>query len=186
MPPLAEALKLTYEDYLDFPEDGRRHEIIDGDHVVTPSPSTRHQAISMNLSFLIHSYLRQHPIGTLLAAPMDVVLSPVDVVQPDLVLITADRQELITAAHIAGAPDLVVEILSGSTRRRDEVAKRKLYARFGVREYWLVDPERETASVLRLDDDTASEVVLLSRAAGDHLATHLLPGLAIPLADIFA
>lgn len=186
MPPLAEALKLTYADYLDFPEDGRRHELVDGEHLMTPSPGTRHQEISMNLSFRIRAFLQDTPVGVLLAAPTDVVLSDVDVVQPDLLFVSDDRRELITDRCVAGAPDLVIEILSDATRRRDEVTKRKLYTRYGVREYWLVDPEPETVSVVRLDEPQPAAEQRLSRDAGDRLSSDLLPGLEISLADVFA
>jgi Uma2 family endonuclease len=185
MAPIAEALKLTYEDYLELPEDGNRHELIDGDHVMTPSPGTLHQRVSMNLSLLIGGFLGRHAVGTLLAAPIDVVLSELDVVQPDLVFVAAARSEIITQQHIAGAPDLVVEILSSTTRRRDEVTKRKLYARFGVREYWVVDPELERIRVLRKGVDELDETDVLSAEAGSSLATDLLPGLEIAVADVF-
>jgi Uma2 family endonuclease len=185
MPPLAEALKLTYDDYLDFPEDGRRHELLDGEHFMTPSPGTRHQAIVLNLALAIGNHLRREPAGRLLLAPIDVVLSNLDVVQPDLLFVSTARQSLVTERYVSGAPDLVAEVLSDTSRRRDEVTKRKLYARFGVREYWVVDPEIETVRVLHLAEDGYREAAMLSHEAGGVLSSDLLPALAIPLADIF-
>ncbi len=142
MRPSASDVRLTYDDFVLFPDDGKRHELIDGAHVVTPSPNTKHQAVAGNLHGLIWTYLRQRPVGRVFAAPLDVVFSEFDVVEPDLLFVSKARQaDVLTAAHVLGAPDLVVEIGSPSTRRRDETVKRRLYQRFGVSEYWVVDPE---------------------------------------------
>ncbi len=175
----------TYDDYLLFPEDGRRHEIIDGEHLVTPSPNTRHQAVSRNLLFAIESFLRRSLIGEIYDAPFDVVLSESDVVQPDLLVVLKERSGIITDKNVRGAPDLVVEIISETTRRTDEIIKRKLYERHGVREYWIVDPELETAKVYRLAGEGFSPAKLLSLEAGDSFTSPLLPSLSIPLAEIF-
>ncbi|MBI5379944.1 MAG: Uma2 family endonuclease [Nitrospirae bacterium] len=181
------SVKFTYEDYLLFTDDGKRHELIDGEHYMTPSPNEKHQRVSMNLSHLLSHYVKKNPKGRIYHAPFDVVLSDQDVVQPDLLFVSAARASLITEKCIQGAPDLVIEILSESTRKTDEIIKRKLYARHGVGEYWIVDPELETVKVYRRaasgDYVRAAE---LSRETGDTIATPLLPGLAIPLAEIFA
>ena len=126
--------RLTYDDYLHFPPDGKRHEIIDGEHYVTPAPSTRHQRISRRLVTAMDVYFRDHPLGEVLNAPLDVILSDFDVVQPDVVFVSNERTD-IAEDGIRGAPDLAIEILSPSSRRTDEVAKRKLFERVGVREY---------------------------------------------------
>jgi|GEM_PF-613165 len=144
-------LELTYEDYVHFPDDGRRHELIDGDHSATGSPNTRHQLISVNLARTLGGFVFDHDLGELFFAPFDVVLSPIDVVQPDLLSLRNEHLDRLTEAHLRGAPDLVVEIVSESTRGRDEVAKRHLYARHGVSEYWIVDPVTETVKVYRLE-----------------------------------
>jgi len=181
------ALKFTYDDYLLFPDDGKRHELLDGDHVMSPAPTTKHQKISGNLFWLVETYLRRTKIGRLFSAPTDVVLSDVDVVQPDLLFVSSARHAMITETHIHGAPDVVIEILSASSRKTDEIIKRKLYARHGIPEYWIVDPELETVTVYRL---TAAggyvRAAELSREAGDVLSTPLLPDLTLSLADIFA
>ena len=141
--------KLTYADYELFPDDDLRHEIINGEHYVTASPITRHQRISLSLLHLIQSYLDTHPIGELFSAPFDVVLSFSDVVVPDLIYLSKGRAHLLTEKNLQGAPDLVVEILSLSTRPRDEQLKRRLYERVGVEEYWLVDPDSDCVTIYR-------------------------------------
>src|SRR5882757_5633530 len=128
MPPLA-STKWTYEDLLLLPEDGLRHEIIDGEHYVNASPITRHQRISMRLIAEFVFYFREHPVGELFHAPFDVVFSQSDVVEPDLIFISNERREILTAKNIHGSPDLLVEILSDSNRKYDQVTKRALYER---------------------------------------------------------
>ncbi len=179
--------KLTYEDFLELPDDGRRHEIIDGEHFVTPSPVARHQRILGNLHYFIKAFLRQHDLGEVFLSPLDVLFSDFDIVEPDLIYLSRERWSVLTEANLRGAPDLVVEILSPSTRGRDEGIKRKLYERFGVSEYWIVDPETEAVEVLRQRGDEGFErVAELSRGSGEALSTPLLPGLEIPLEEIFS
>ena len=120
-------VKLTYDDFLLFPDDGMRHELIDGEHYVTPSPNTKHQRVSGNLYWLIRQYLEAHPIGEMFFAPFDVVLSRFDVVEPDLLYISRERAaQVLTSKNTQGAPDLVIEIASPGTRKRDETVKRRL------------------------------------------------------------
>jgi Uma2 family endonuclease len=175
--------KLTYEDYVLIPEDGQRHEILDGEHYVTPAPFIRHQLISSNLHSLLGPFIRKRRLGTLLAAPVDVILSPHDIAQPDLLFISNERAGIVTEKNVQGAPDLLVEILSKSTRRRDERLKLELYDRFGVLEYWMFDPDRKGARIYRRDDGRLRLVAELS--AANVLSSPLLPGLKIPLAAIF-
>ncbi|HEY7215146.1 MAG TPA: Uma2 family endonuclease [Thermoanaerobaculia bacterium] len=175
--------KLTYEDYVLFPEDGLRHEILDGEHYVTPAPFVRHQLISSNLHILLGSFIRRRRAGKLFSAPTDVILSPHDIAQPDLFFISNERIGIVTEPNVQGAPDLVIEILSKRTRRRDERLKLERYDRFEVREYWIVDPEHQGAKVYRRDDRGLRLVTELSIA--DAFTTPLLPGLEIPLAEIF-
>ena len=125
-------VKFTYEDLLNFPDDGKRHEIIDGEHFVTPSPNTKHQRIVSNLHFALVAYLRNTRVGEAFVSPFDVVFSDLNVVDPDLLYISRERAAILTAEHVGGAPDLVVEILSPRTRKTDELTKRKLYERFDV------------------------------------------------------
>lgn len=180
------ALKLTYDDYCLFPDDGRRHEVMDGKHFVSPAPSVRHQKLVVRLCFALKRLLVSAPLGEVLVAPLDVVLSETDVVQPDLVYVSRENQGIVAAANIQGTPDLVVEVISDSTRRRDEELKGKLYERFGVLEYCLVDPDAGRISVRRRTDGRFTSVAELSAAAGDTLSSPLLPGLVVPLRELFA
>jgi Uma2 family endonuclease len=182
----AEVVKVTYADLVELPDDGKRHELFDGEHTMTPAPTPRHQRVTGRIFAAIHAFLLDHPLGEVFAAPVDVVLSEVDVVQPDVVFVSAPRAGMVTEHNLAGPPDLLVEVLSAGSRRRDEVVKRQVYARFGVREYWVVDPELETVRVLALTGASYREVTLLSGEARDALTTDLLPGLAIPVARLFA
>jgi Uma2 family endonuclease len=185
--PMHPAVKLTYDDYLLFPDDGKRHELIDGEHFVTPSPSTRHQRISGNLYFLIRNWLEEHPVGQLFYAPLDVIFSNFDVVEPDLLYMSNERAaQIATGQHVQGVPELVIEIASPGTRKRDETIKRRLYERFGVTEYWVVDPDLDAVRVYRRSGDHFGRPIELSREAGDVLTTTLLPQLDLSLQRIFA
>lgn len=173
--------RLTYEDLLLFPDDGLRHELIDGVHYVTASPVTRHQRILRRLAVDIELWLRDHPTGEMFFAPIDVILTNFDVVVPDLIYISAERAEGLKEKGMFAAPDLAVEILSPSTRRRDELLKRRLYERTGVFEFWLIDPGRDTIKVYRRAGDEFICGAELSAGAEDVLTSRLFPGLAIAL-----
>jgi len=180
-------VKLTYDDFVLFPDDGQRHELIDGEHYVTPSPNIRHQQLLGRLHLLIGVWLQTHPIGEMFLSPLDVVFSDVDVVEPDLLFISRHRaSDIITPKHVRGAPDLVVEIGSPSTRKRDETIKRRLYERAGVVEYWVVDPDLDVIRVYRRTDAGFDRPVELATEPGDTLSTPLLPGLEVPLTRVFA
>jgi len=184
--PNPRGVKLTYDDFVLFPDDELRHELIDGEHYVTPSPNDKHQTLLGNLYLLIGLWLRSQPIGKVWLAPFDVVFSRSDVVEPDLLYISNERKaRILTAANVQGTPELVVEIGSPSTRRRDETVKRDLYERAGVSEYWFVDPERDVVRVYRRDRDRFARPVELSLEAADVLTTPLLQGLELPLSEIF-
>ena len=179
-------LKLTYEDFLLFPDDGKRHELVDGEHYVSPSPNTAHQRALGYLHLLIGSWLEAHPIGQIFLAPFDVVFSNFDIVEPDLLYCSNERAaEVLTPQHVRGVPELVVEIASPGTRARDETIKRRLYERSGVSEYWLVDPEIDVVRVYLRERERFGRAIELSREAGDVLTTSLLPGLEIPLSRVF-
>jgi Uma2 family endonuclease len=179
-------LKLTYEDYLYFPEDGRRHELINGEHYVTAAPNLKHQTAALNLSSDLRNFVRPRGLGRIWAAPTDVVLSEFDVVQPDVLFVSKARLHIAAGgAEIQGAPDLVVEILSPKTRRTDAITKRHLYEKYGVLEYWIVDPELETVEIYRLTGGTFRREADVSTEQEDILTTPLLPGLEIALTEIF-
>ncbi len=177
---------LTYDDLLALPDDGLRHELIDGEHFVSPAPSIKHQTVSMNLSLALGAFVKRHGSGRLFAAPCDVVFTPTDVVEPDLLFVSRERLAILTERNLEGAPDLVIEILSPSSRHRDEALKLRLYGRMGVGEYWIVDPLAEAVTVHRRHHGALRVTGELSAASGDVLTTPLLPGLAVPLAEVFA
>jgi Uma2 family endonuclease len=180
------ANKLTYDDFVRLPDDGMCHELVGGVHVVTPSPGRPHQQVSGDLFGMIWTYLQTNPIGELFHAPFDVVFSRVDVVEPDLLYLSNERaREVLTTTNVQGVPNLVVEILSSSTRERDESEKRRLYERSGVDEYWVVDPELGLVRIYRQDAAGFGAPVELSAAARDVLTTTLLPGLEVPLKRLF-
>ena len=186
MPPSARSdRRLTYDDFLLFPDDGLRHELIDGEHCVTPAPSLRHQDIVGRLYMALGNHLASHP-GRSFFAPLDVVFSLYDVVEPDLLFVASDQLEILTEKNVQGAPAIVVEVLSTGTRERDEHIKRQLFDRCGVREYWLVDPERNQVTVHRREDGRALRPGVPLTAA-DHvlLTTPLLPGFSLSIAELF-
>jgi Uma2 family endonuclease len=179
-------VKLTYKDFVRFPDDGLRHELIDGKHYVTPSPNMRHQEILGALHLLIGNWLEAHPIGRVFFAPFDVVFTNFDVVEPDLLYMSNARaNEALTPKHVRGVPELVVEIASPGTRKRDATIKRALYERMGVTEYWVIDPESEVVRVYRQSGDGFAPPVELSRDTNAVLTTALLAGLEMPLARLF-
>lgn len=186
MRPAAPGVKLTYNDFVQFPDDGKRHELIDGEHYVTPSPSTRHQKISGNLHWLLRSHLEQTRTGQLFYAPYDIVFSQFDVVEPDLMYFSHARAaEVLTPLHARGAPELIIEIGSKGTRKRDETIKRRLYERAGVSEYWVVDPAIDIIRVYRLTEGSYGRALEFSREAGDVLTSPLFHGLELPLDKVF-
>lgn len=176
-------VRFTYSDYCLLPED-KRYELIGGELYMAPAPLTRHQVILFNLLLLIGPFFRQRNIGRLLPAPVDVIFSDEDVLQPDLIFIAADRQGIVTERACEGAPDLVIEILSPSTAQRDRELKRKVYANYGSKEYWLVDPENYSVQVLRLGDVDFADCGIFQSGAG--FTTPLLPGLELLVSEVFA
>lgn len=182
----ASAKKLTYADLLSFPDDGVRHEIIDGVHYVTPSPRVSHQRVAGRIHVELATFFERTPIGESLIAPLDVVLSIHDVVEPDVLVVLDDRIDILTDVHIHGAPTIAIEVISPGTRRRDERLKRDLYERVGVVEYWLVYPERQAIRVARRDNHGCFETLPeMSAAEGQALTTPLLPGFALDLSTLF-
>ena len=175
--------KLTHDDYLQLPDDGRRHQIIDGVHHVSPSPTLQHQRIVGRLFADISAYIAgQVPApGEVLCAPLDVILSLHDVVQPDLLYVSRERFHIL-GDWVHGAPDLVVEVLSRSTRGIDAGVKFDAYERTGVAECWLVDPERPAVVMYRRDAAGQLSIASEAAGAGGRVSSPLLPGLTIDLA----
>lgn len=137
--------KLTYQDYVCFPDDGKQHEIIDGDHYMSPAPGTYHQAVSRRLQFQLYTQIERCGLGSVINAPVDVQLSEHDVVQPDLVVVLTGNR-IITPTKVKGVPEHLIEIVSPSTEQNDRVLKFSVYERAGVPEYWIVDPREHVLS----------------------------------------
>ena len=176
------ATKLTYHDYRNTPDD-ERWELLDGELVMAPSPTPAHQRISFRLSLVLHTFVDRMGLGEVIPAPLDVVLSETEVVQPDLLFVSSERAHIITTENIRGAPDLVVEILSPSTTSRDWRTKMDLYAQHGVREYWLVDPEAQRVWVMAGAEGELNEVANYGR--DDVLASPALAGFTVGLDQVF-
>ena len=174
------ALKLGYADYVLYPDDGKRHEIVDGDHYVNPTPSTYHQTVSKRLQHHLYTQVELAGLGLIFAAPVDVQLSDHDIVQPDLVVLVKDSKARVTLAKIIGPPDLLIEILSPSTVENDRHLKRRVYERSGTSEYWIVDPALPSVTQLVLRDGVYEEA-----SHGDELRPVILPGVVIPLPEIW-
>lgn len=172
--------KFTHADLLLMPNDDKRREIVDGELYVTPSPKFRHQAILTNILGAFLRYLEHHPIGRVIPAPMDVILSDLDVVEPDLLFVLNEHRDIFQD-WVRGAPDLVVEILSPTTASIDRGPKLKAYARFRVPQCWLVDPDRRSIEIYEF----APEGYRLSRTLGenDSVTSTLLPEFSLAVSQ---
>ena len=175
-------IKLTYDDYAKTPED-ERWELLDGELIMAAAPNMKHQSIQFKVGLQVGTFAKDGDIGWVFNPPTDVMLSDNDVVQPDLIFVSREREHIITDANIQGAPDLVVEILSPSTASRDWRDKLDLYERHGVAEYWLVDPVSEIVWVFRLVDGALAQVGMYGE--GDTLTSPLLEGFALDLGLVF-
>ncbi|MCR4419233.1 MAG: Uma2 family endonuclease [Clostridia bacterium] len=175
---------LTYEEYLLLPDDGRRHQLIGGEHFVTPAPTTVHQLFLGNLYMVLGGFVLKHQLGQVFFAPVDVVLSPRDVVQPDLIFLSNAHLDRVTKQNIQGAPDLVVEVVSEASRQIDRKLKRALYGQHDVLEYWMADPELRILEVYRRDAE--GRLVKVAELEDDAVLTSpLLPGLEILLKNLW-
>ncbi len=178
----SEKKKYTYEDYLKTP-DYERYELIEGDMLMTPSPATRHQRISRKLTVQLSIYVEKYNLGEIFVAPYDVYLNNENVVQPDIMFISKDRMNIIGEKNIQDAPDIVVEIISESNAYRDLVQKKKLYARFQVKEYWIVIPGEELIEIYTLKDNTY--MFYKTYTKNDILESPYLQDMRIELKSIF-
>ena len=181
--------KYTYADYAATPE-GERWELIDGAlYHMAAAPNTRHQTVSLFLGAPMDAYILPRRLGLLYRAPFALMLSETNTVEPDLLYVSAERRHIITARGCEGIPDLVVEILSPSNSANDLAVKRELYARYGIPEYWILDPVGETVLALTepvINDGIGEYTAEARHQIGDTLTTDRIPGLAIAVADIFA
>ena len=175
--------KLTYDEFRQLPDDGRRYELIHGEVHLTPSPATRHQCVSQNLSNSLGPFVIKNGVGEVWTAPLDVRLGDDTAVQPDLIFVSDARAKIILESYIDGAPDLVVEILLPSTAAHDRATKLALYAEAGVPEVWLLDPLARTVEVLKLQ---GKKYLVDAALAGDQkLSSSQFLGWELPLTDLF-
>jgi len=155
---------LTYEDYVALPNDGRRYEVHDGELSVTPAPGTRHQRVIGRLFRLLSDHVDAHQLGEVFVSPITVILADTTVVEPDLVYLDPSRAGLVNARGIEGAPTLAVEVISPSTPRIDRVTKLRVYARYRVPFYWIVDPQARTVEAFEHTED-GYRLVITARGA---------------------
>ena len=174
-------IKFTYEDYAHMSED-KRCELIEGEFFMTPSPITIHQRISKRIELALCKFVEGNNLGEIFHALFDIVLSDENVVQPDILFISKERSQIITEKNVQGSPDLVVEIISPATEHRDRVTKRKLYAKYDVREFWLVDPQSKTIEVMPAGKAGFKTVHIYQR--DEVLKSPLLEGIEIPLSEV--
>jgi len=174
--------KMTVEQLDALPDDGNRYELIEGDLFVTPAPRAKHQRVVMELASILHTYAKAHKLGVVLPAPTDVRLKLRDTrVQPDILFVSAERADVIGDQEVSGAPNLVVEVLSESTKRADLEEEREAYERAGIDEYWIIEPDQCWMLVYRFAESAQAREL----SGNDSVTTPLLPGLEIALRDIF-
>jgi len=180
-------IRFTYHDYKSLPEsETKRYELLDGELVMVPAPSSYHQSISKRIEFVLYQRLEKEGLGEVLDAPIDVVLGEGDdreVVQPDIIFISKERSQIIKEEEIEGAPDLVIEILSPATEKRDRAYKKSLYARYGVKEYWIVDPRNKVIELYKLGEEGFE--LQKEYKMGEILKSLLFQGLEIDLREVF-
>ena len=179
---IIEKKRYTYDDYLKTPDD-KRYELIEGELYMTPSPITNHQRISRKIEFLLEKFVTENELGEIFDAPYDVYFDDENVVQPDILFISKDRLNIIGDKNLQGAPDLVIEILSESNAYRDLIQKKKLYARHGVKEYWIVVPGEKTIDIHILKEKTYQLYKTLGQ--DDTLESQILKGFKMELKAIF-
>jgi len=174
---------LTYADYVTMPDDGRRYEILDGELAVTPSPGRRHQTIVGEIFSLLNGHVKAYSLGQVFVSPFDVILDDTSIVQPDIVYVATSRLGIVAERGVEGAPSLVIEVISPSTRQRDRNAKLQLYARHGVPHVWIIDPDARSADAYVL---RSGGYVMETRAAGEEsLRAEPFLDFAIPMAPLW-
>jgi Uma2 family endonuclease len=173
--------KLTVDDYLSLPEDGRQYQLIDGEFLMAPAPFRYHQRIALNLGSLLNLKLRESGEGEMNIAPFDVHFDRHNVFQPDLCFFSKERMQLLSDRGAEGAPDWVIEILSESTARLDRISKRALYARFGVKELWLIDPESDLIERYLLQEDPSQPEGIYRLGEHEAITPRVLSGMTLRL-----
>jgi len=178
-----ERVILTYEDLIELPNDRNRYELFEGELQVTAAPNVSHQTAVTNLTTILVNHVRAGRLGWVFTAPCDVLLSNVSVVEPDLLFVARERRAILVPQHVRGAPDLVVEVLSPSTAQTDRHTKRQLYARYGVANYWHLDPDRWEFVAEALEAGIYRQVAV-GRESQTIIAPPF-PDLEIPLAQVW-
>lgn len=179
--PKAPIEEFTWDDFVQLPEDVRRHEVLAGELILSPSCHTRHQEVLLALLDQFGQQVDHPGHGVLVLGPIDVKLSHIDILQPDLLVVLPQHRERITETHIDGPPDLIVEIVSRGSARRDRGRKKDRYELHGVPEYWVVDPRANFVDQHILDGGRY-------RHAGrftDAVDLHILPGVRIDLRPVW-
>ena len=173
----------TYADYIqNTPEDNIHREVIAGELIVSPSPNLNHQRTLTNLAYIVIQFVKEHHLGQVFIAPMDVVLNDTNILQPDLLFVPTSKKELLSnRKNVWGAPEWVVEIISPRTRRIDRTTKAGLYASYAVSEYWIIDPDEQTIDVFVLERGVYRE----REFAEGEVQSQVLAGLTVKLSDVF-
>ncbi len=175
---------MTYDEYCLLPDDGKRYQVLEGELFVSPAPRTQHQRIVGNLYVLLRDHIQTAKLGEIFFSPIDVILAPTTIVQPDVVFVRSDHAGIITELNIQGPPDLCIEVVSPASEQTDRLTKRNVYARYGVQEYWIVDSDRGSVTILSLRNGVYE---LLCEATGsDPLHSDLFPTLTVTARDIIA
>ena len=175
--------RFGYTDLLAMPDDGRRYEIHEGELVVVAAPLARHQIAVVEIVIVLHDYRRRSG-GRVVTAPFDIVFGEYDVVQPDVVFFRAERSHLVRLDEVTrAAPDIAVEVLSPSTASIDRGRKMRMFARYGVPEYWIVDPVRLEIEVHALENGGYRRAQVATGV--DTVRSVLLPDLTFTAASIF-
>jgi len=181
---LAEEVLFTTADYQLLPETGPRYQVIEGQLCMAPAPNRYHQDISKNIEFILLKYLEKHPVGKMYHAPFDVYLDDHNVFQPDIAFFSKERHSVLTDAGANGAPDFVVEILSPRTAQLDQVPKRRVYARAGVDELWIISPVKQMIEVFLLQKDADQPAAIHGPKA--RFTSACFPSLTFRGKEIFA
>ena len=177
------ATKMTYDQFCLLPEDRKRHELMDGELFVTPAPNPKHQEIVGELYSLLSAFVKANALGKVYIAPVDVVFDEHTTLEPDILFIRQARRGIVGEDAIHGAPELVVEVLSPSTFYHDLRRKMAVYAQFGVQEYWIIDPEKQT---IELYGRVGEGLELARRSSSDEtFESPLLPGFQLLVNSIF-
>ena len=142
--------KYSYDDYVKIPDDGKRYEILNGELIMSPSPTTLHQRVAGKLFIELKTFVEKNNLGEVFISPYDVILNDDDIVQPDIIFVSNENENIITEENIKGSPDLLIEILSPSTGYYDLVEKKDIYEKSGIKEYWIVDPQKKWIEVYSL------------------------------------